>query len=135
MKLTIQSGIILILINQIKEWLLCKQKHLKKKLEEIKTVADLQKTIEYQQILTSENNKPFASLLKKALPTGFELTFENPVQQIVQGIPTNILETWVSMKNNPSDQYQRKQTGRIKVQIVGFQNPVTDWQNRDGLAQ
>ena len=91
-----------------------------KKLEEIKTVVDLKETIEYQQILPSENNKPFASLLKKALPTGFELTFENPVQQIVQGIPTNILETWVSMKNNPSDQYQRKQTGRIKVQVVGF---------------
>ena len=106
-----------------------------KKLEEIKTVVDLKETIEYQQILPAENNKPFASLLKKNLPSGFELTFENPVQQIVQGIPTNILETWVSMKNNPSDQYQRKQTGRIKVQVVGFQNPVTDWQNRDGLAQ
>ena len=106
-----------------------------KKLEEIKTVADLKETIEYQKILPSENNKPFASLLKKNLPSGFELTFKEPVQQRVQGILTNVLETWVAMENKSSNSNEKRQTGWIKVQVVGFQNPVTDWQNRDGLAQ
>ena len=106
-----------------------------KKLEEIKTVDDLKEIIEYQQILPSQNNKPFASLLKKKLPAGFELIFKEPVQQKVQGILTNVLETWVAMEKKSSSSDEKRQTGWIKVQIVGFQNPVTDWQNRDGLAQ
>ena len=39
------------------------------------------------------------------------------------------------MENKSSNSNEKRQTGWIKVQVVGFQNPVTDWQNRDGLAQ